>query len=473
MQRLSPEDRALLRSDRDPRSRPTVGGLAVLDTTPDWDLLRTRLDRASRVHRALRERAVEPALATTEPRWVIDPDFHLDRHVRRVALPTPGDRDQLLALVEQVISAPFDPTSPMWSVTCVDGLVGPVGAKRRGAAVIVAASPLVADESGPLDLLALVLDDRHDGEALPPLPVPTDLEPVDLARAGLGELPMRAVGLAVGGVGQAASLAVQAATDPRGVVDKAMALVSSPPPARGSALIAGRGTARRLLTVAVPMERVASAPLHRGAERVHLAAVRAGLLRYHEALGLPTSSLEITETSHPGALRRALAPLSDPVQALGRLFPLLPGGVVDAVVRPSRGADIAISTVRPAGPAAASPAAVERYAVGPVPGNAVTSVALTTADTLFVAVRYDTEAIRDAETFRRCLDEGFEDVLGPAATPARTTRPRAKRPSPRTGTGSTGGKSTKGTTARSTTARSSAAGSTATPRKRAPRKAGS
>ena len=182
--RLSPEDRALLRSDRDPRSRPTIGQFAVLAGSPDWELLRERIDRASRVRRALRERAVEPTLATTEPRWVVDPDFDLDRHLRRIALPAPGTREQLTTLVEQLLATPFDPAAPLWTLTCVDGVDG-------GAAVIAVTSPLVRDQGGPIDLLALAFDGGSDGTPMPAQPVPTDLEPTDLARAGVKELPWR------------------------------------------------------------------------------------------------------------------------------------------------------------------------------------------------------------------------------------------------------------------------------------------
>jgi hypothetical protein len=418
--RLSPEDRALLRSDRDPRSRPTIGQFAVLAGSPDWELLRERIDRASRVRRALRERAVEPTLATTEPRWVVDPDFDLDRHVRRIALPAPGTREQLTTLVEQLLATPFDPAAPLWTLTCVDGVEG-------GAAVIAVASPLVRDQGGPVDLLALAFDGGSDGTPMPAQPVPTDLEPTDLARAGVRELPWRAVGLALGGVNQAAGLAVQAATHPRGVIDQALLLMSPPAPPRGSALIAGRGTTRRLVLRSVPVARVLSAPAHRGVERVHLAAVRAALLRYHEELGLPQGALQITEASHPAAMRRALAPESDPIDTYGRLLPLMPAGIVDAVVRPSRGVDIAVAAIRVERPGALGSATVtQRYAVGPVPGNAVTSVALTDGEAMTIALRYDTEAIKDPGLLERCLDQALEDTLGPA-TAAPTPATSAKR----------------------------------------------
>ena len=102
---------------------------------------------------------------------------------------------------------------------------------------------------------------------------------------------------------------------------------------------------------------------------------------------------------------------------LGRLVPLLPDGVIDAVARPARGADVAVSHRSGTLAGSLGRARVrERYAVGPVPGNAVTSVALSTASTLFVAVRYDTAAVRDGIRLARCLTEGFADVVDSTST---------------------------------------------------------
>ena len=45
---------------------------------------------ASRRIPRLRQKVVMPTLPTAAPRWVIDPDFNLDFHVRRVRVPEPG-----------------------------------------------------------------------------------------------------------------------------------------------------------------------------------------------------------------------------------------------------------------------------------------------------------------------------------------------------------------------------------------------
>ena len=423
LSRLSPEDRVLLRGDRDPRSRSTVGGLAVLDSTPDWTLVRTRIDRASRSVPALRSRPVEPSFATTEPRWVIDPDFVLDRHVRHIALAAPGDRAALLELAERFFAEPFDPAAPLWRVLCVDGV-------GHGGAILTAASPLLRVEEVPVDLLDIALDSRHDSADLAPIPVPTDLEPADLAREGVRELPWRAAGLAVSGVHEVGSLAIHAVTDWRGAVDRAAGLVTPPVAVQGSALLAGRGTERAIILRSYPRSRADGAPTHRGGQRAHIAAIREALIAYHAESGLPLTSLGITAASHPAVLRRALAPSQDRVQSLGRLLPLLPTGFVDVVARPTRGADVAVSHVVAAAGSVGKATVVERYAVGPVPGNALTSVAVTTPERLDVAVRYDPEAIRDVALLERCLDAAFEQVLAPAPSAPRAARKATAKTAP-------------------------------------------
>lgn len=407
--RLTPEDRVLLRSDRDPRARVTTGEIALLSGPADAALLRSRLDRASRTLPILRARVVEPVLATTEPRWIIDPDFDLDHHVRRIALPAPADHAQLLTLAEQIIGAALDPSRPLWTLTLIEGV-------GSGAALVAAASPLLRTETGPIDLLDLALDRSADGRPLPARPVPTDLQPLELAQIGLHELPLRMLALAAGGVQSAAGLAIRVATNPGRVVDEAAAVVAPPPPRRGSPLLARRSASRALVTLRLPW--LGTEPgAARSAERAHISGVRAGLLRYHDELGLPRRSLEFVAARTPAGIARALAPAHDRVAMLGRLVPLLPDGVIDAVARPVRGADIAVSHRSGTLTGSLGRARVrERYAVGPVPGNAVTSVALSTENTLFVAVRYDTAAVRDGIRLARCLTEGFADVVDSTST---------------------------------------------------------
>src|SRR6476646_4912223 len=75
--------------ESDPRLRSTVVTVVVLETSPDWDDVRDRIDLITRKMPMFRQCVVEsPPLAP--PRWESDPDFDLDFHIRRTAAPDAG-----------------------------------------------------------------------------------------------------------------------------------------------------------------------------------------------------------------------------------------------------------------------------------------------------------------------------------------------------------------------------------------------
>jgi WS/DGAT/MGAT family acyltransferase len=56
------------------------------------------------------------------PIWVDDEDFDITYHVRRSALPKPGDDGQLRALVGRLQGRPLDRARPLWEIYLVEGL---------------------------------------------------------------------------------------------------------------------------------------------------------------------------------------------------------------------------------------------------------------------------------------------------------------------------------------------------------------
>jgi len=76
------------RAEADPRLRSTICALEELDVAPDWNRFLAAHEWATRFVPRFRQRVVEPMLGVGVPTWVVDSDFDLHYHVRRVRLPT-------------------------------------------------------------------------------------------------------------------------------------------------------------------------------------------------------------------------------------------------------------------------------------------------------------------------------------------------------------------------------------------------
>ncbi|MDT7740129.1 MAG: diacylglycerol O-acyltransferase / wax synthase, partial [Mycobacterium sp.] len=119
---LGPVDYLLHRGEANPRTRSGIMALELLDSTPDWDRFRTRFENASRRALRLRQKVVVPTLPTAAPRWVVDPDFNLDFHVRRLHVAAPGTLRQVFDLAEVMLQSPLDIARPLWTATLIEGL---------------------------------------------------------------------------------------------------------------------------------------------------------------------------------------------------------------------------------------------------------------------------------------------------------------------------------------------------------------
>jgi diacylglycerol O-acyltransferase / wax synthase len=107
-----------------------VGSLIVLDpsTSPDgqWTLDSVRAVLEPRLHLAqpFRQRLVSVPLGLGRPYWIDDPDFDVEFHLRELALPTPGTREQLGEQVARIHARPLDRTRPLWEAYVITGLEG-------------------------------------------------------------------------------------------------------------------------------------------------------------------------------------------------------------------------------------------------------------------------------------------------------------------------------------------------------------
>jgi len=107
-----------------------IGATYIFEGTPRvkggrgaLGLSRTIEERLHLVPR-YRQKLMWPPGGIGNPVWVDDADFDLSYHVRRAALPSPGDDDTLREYVARVFARPLDLNKPLWEVTIVEGLTG-------------------------------------------------------------------------------------------------------------------------------------------------------------------------------------------------------------------------------------------------------------------------------------------------------------------------------------------------------------
>lgn len=140
--------------DSDPNVSLAIGAVAVMaGPMPDFDTLRATLaDRILSVPRLRQVLRTRP-LDLGAPDWVDDPHLDLTRHVRRAALPRPGDDAALFGWVADIMERRLDRDHPLWQCWVVDGL------PCNRWAILMKIHHCVADGVAAAHLLARLCDD--------------------------------------------------------------------------------------------------------------------------------------------------------------------------------------------------------------------------------------------------------------------------------------------------------------------------
>src|SRR5437588_476836 len=198
---------------------------------------------------------VVPPLPATPPRWVTDPDFDLDYHLRRVALPAPGTLRQLLDLAEVTLQSPLDTSRALWEAVYVEGLEG------GRSALLTKLSHAITDGLGGIALFEQVYDTERNPEPrpMPPVPVPRDVSGGDLLRDSIRNLPQTTLTAGRRFLAGAAGAAVRLATQPGPAVTEALGFAESarrvlvPQPAETSPLLRRRSLVSRTIVLELPL----------------------------------------------------------------------------------------------------------------------------------------------------------------------------------------------------------------------------
>ncbi|KAA0023420.1 WS/DGAT/MGAT family O-acyltransferase [Antrihabitans cavernicola] len=126
MERLSGLDASFLYLETSTQLLHVVG-LIELDpsTTPDgysFEKLKAELAIRARMMPGFRRKIHDSRFNLDHPVWVDDPDFDIDRHCHRIAVPAPGGRKEVAELCGHIASQPLDRSRPLWEMWVIEGL---------------------------------------------------------------------------------------------------------------------------------------------------------------------------------------------------------------------------------------------------------------------------------------------------------------------------------------------------------------
>ncbi len=170
MQRMSPLDASFLFLEND--NQPMhIGGVAIFEgPAPSHEevvqLLTSKLHLVPRY----RQKVKFLPLGVGLPGWIDDPDFEIEYHIRRTALPAPGGQAELDNLVSRLIAAQLDRRRPLWEVWVIEGL-----ADGRWA-ILSKIHHCMIDGASGADLMSVIFDiaaDQPLGDEQPWDPAPT------------------------------------------------------------------------------------------------------------------------------------------------------------------------------------------------------------------------------------------------------------------------------------------------------------
>jgi diacylglycerol O-acyltransferase / wax synthase len=439
--------------EKDPVLRSTIVAVNRLEGTPDWDVLRLRIDRLTRVVPRLRMRVQAPPLRLGPPRWCVAEDFDLDYHLRRVRVGGAGNWGDVLQFARTAAMADFDRARPLWEFTLLEGMAD------GGAAFVTKLHHSLTDGIGGVQLAALVVDfgPEPPGEVvLPPPPEGQHPSLAKLAALTVADETATVASAAGHAVGALEHDTVRAARHPLALVRSGFATARSvgrfvaPVTRQYSKLLGSRSTNRLVATLDVPLEGLHAAAAASGGHvnDAFLAALIDAMHRYHEKRGESLDHVRVTvpvsirtdqdglggnritltrmtlpaDITAPGVRIKSIQeivgkwrhePALAHTQQIAFGLNLVPRAYLNGVLK--RVEMLASNVPGVPQPVWLAGARITGYyAFGPTIGSAVNATLMSYAGVCNIGINIDTHAIDDPETWLQCLDAAFQDVLAAA-----------------------------------------------------------
>jgi len=160
-----------------PTSPMHIGSVAIIEGSLKFQTFKETLHSSLHKMPVLRKRLMFAPMSVDYPYWVDDPNFNIDLHIQRYALPRPGGWSELREMASQIFSEPLDRSRPLWSFAFVEG-VDDIGQVPKGSVAIISKLHHVAvDGVGGAGLISLMFNISPEVKELKP-PKPFNPKPI-------------------------------------------------------------------------------------------------------------------------------------------------------------------------------------------------------------------------------------------------------------------------------------------------------
>ncbi|MGK2928812.1 MAG: wax ester/triacylglycerol synthase domain-containing protein [Acidimicrobiales bacterium] len=447
---MSDNEALMWNLEKDPALSSWYASLTVLDATPSIEKFRARMAVAVSEVPRLRQRVVASVGRLSPPVWANDPNFDLDYHIRRMAVPAPGGPEELNDLAANLLFDPFERTRPLWQFVIIEGLDG------GRAALFQKMHHTITDGEGGVRLAEKFVDlEREVSHPEPSIEIGDRTVGEDFgesAREAVGHNARR-----VGGVTQRVVKSV--VTNPIGTVtgvgavlaevSKALFPSSDPAEAVGSPLWQPRSLKRWFGTIQVPFDDAKRAAKGLGGtiNDFFVAGALAGAVTYHEnrdtvpnrlRVAMPVSTrrggsaggnqFSITTTDLPAVtgveaafdvvmegLAGAKAGTSvDILGSLSMVINLLPTSVLTKFAKDTAATvDFTVSNVRgaPVDIFIAGGRCESVFPMGPISNTAFNLTTMSYAGSLDMGLVVDAGAVDDPAELRDHIEAAYQSLI--------------------------------------------------------------
>ncbi len=180
-----------------PTSPMHIGSVLIIEGGLEYETFRRRI--AARIHLIpkLRKRLVYVPMSIDYPYWADDPNFDLDLHMHRIALPKPGNWKELRRVTSQIFSEPLDQTRPLWSMTFVEGLDNIPQVPKGSVALVSKIHHVAIDGMAGAGILGLLFDfspeipEEPTPEPWNPKPLPNEVSMIVKSTLSFAENPLK------------------------------------------------------------------------------------------------------------------------------------------------------------------------------------------------------------------------------------------------------------------------------------------